>query len=130
MKMIEDVKSKFDNIIVIFNVGGVMETEWIKTDAKISSALYAWQGGMEGGLAAADLIVGDANPSGKLVDTFARSLEDYPSSYNFHDSNDYAEYTDDIYVGYRYFETIPGAAEKVVYPFGFGLSYTMLSRLK
>ena len=128
MKMIEDVKSRFDNIIVVLNVGGVMETEWIKTDAKISSALYAWQGGMEGGLAAADLIVGDANPSGKLVDTFARSLEDYPSSYNFHESNDYAEYTDDIYVGYRYFETIPGAASKVIYPFGFGLSYTSFEK--
>ena len=128
MKMIEDVKSRFDNIIVVLNVGGVMETEWIKNDAKISSALHAWQGGMEGGLAASDLIVGDANPSGKLVDTFARSLEDYPSSYNFHDSSDYAEYTDDIYVGYRYFETIPGAAEKVIYPFGFGLSYTSFEK--
>lgn len=128
MKMIEDVKSKFSNIIVVLNVGGVMETEWIKNDAKISSALYAWQGGMEGGLAAADLIVGDVNPSGKLVDTFARSLEDYPSSYNFHDSNDYAEYTDDIYVGYRYFETIPGAADNVIYPFGYGLSYTSFEK--
>lgn len=123
-RMIEAVKSRFDNIVVVINAGGVMETEWFKNDDKISSALYAWQGGMEGGLAAADLIVGDANPSGKLVDTFARSLDDYPSGYNFHDSNSFVEYTDDIYVGYRYFETIPGAAEKVVYPFGYGMSYT------
>ena len=62
-----------------------------------------------------------------LTDTFAKRLEDYPSTYNFHESEDYVEYTDDIYVGYRYFETIPGAAEKVNYPFGFGLSYTKFS---
>ena len=84
----------------------------------------AWQGGMEGGLAAADVLCGDVNPSGKLVDTFAASLEDYPSTENFHESVYYVDYTEDIYVGYRYFETLPGAAEKVNYPFGYGLSYT------
>ena len=51
-------------------------------------------------------------------------LEDYPSTANFHESAFYVDYTEDIYVGYRYFETIPGAAERVNYPFGFGLSYT------
>ncbi len=123
-KMISDVKSKFSKVVVVLNIGGIIETSWIKDDDAISSALLAWQGGIEGGDAAADLLVGDSNPSGKLTDTFAKELEDYPSSYNFHDSADYAKYTDDIYVGYRYFETIPGAAEKVVYPFGYGLSYT------
>ena len=49
---------------------------------------------------------------------------DYPSSEGFHDSEYYVNYTDDIYVGYRYFETVPGAQEKIIYPFGFGLSYT------
>lgn len=122
--MIEQVKSKFSKVIVVFNVGGVMETKCIKDDNKIQAALYAWQGGIEGGLACADLLVGDATPSGKLADTFAETLDDYPSTYNFHDSLEYAEYTDDIYVGYRYFETIPGASNKVVYPFGYGLSYT------
>ena len=71
--------------------------------------------------------MGEGNPSGKLVDTFARTLEDYPSTYNFHDSERFVDYTDDIYVGYRYFETIPGAEKKVNYPFGFGLSYTDFS---
>lgn len=122
--MLSAVKSKFQKILVVINSGGVIETGWIKNDPQISSALFMWQGGIEGGLAAADILTGDVNPSGKLVDTFAEKLDDYPSSYNFHESNSYVEYTDDIYVGYRYFETIPEASKKVVYPFGYGLSYT------
>ena len=102
----------------------MVDTSWFHDDAQIQSVLMAWQGGMEGGLATAELLAGEGNPSGKLSDTFARELNDYPSTYNFHESEKYVEYTDDIYVGYRYFETIPGAKEKVNYPFGFGLSYT------
>lgn len=123
-EMVDTVKAAFKNVIVILNVGGMVDTSWFAYDDQIQSALLALQGGMEGGLAAAELLVGDGNPSGKTVDTFAKSLDDYPSTYNFHESRDYVDYTDDIYVGYRYFETIPGAAEKVVYPFGYGLSYT------
>lgn len=123
-EMVDAVKTNFKNVIVILNVGGMVDTSWFAYDPKIQSALLALQGGMEGGLAAAELLVGDGNPSGKTVDTFAHTLDDYPSTHNFHESRDYVDYTDDIYVGYRYFETIPGAAEKVVYPFGYGLSYT------
>ena len=123
-EMVDAVKTNFKTVIVILNVGGMVDTSWFAYDPKIQSALLALQGGMEGGLAAAELLVGDGNPSGKTVDTFARTLDDYPSTHNFHESRDYVDYTDDIYVGYRYFETIPGAAEKVVYPFGYGLSYT------
>ena len=122
--MVEAVKAAFPKVIVVMNVGGMVDTEWFKEDPAIRSVLMAWQGGMEGGLAAAELLIGDGNPCGKLSDTFAKRLEDYPSTYNFHESDDYVNYTDDIYVGYRYFETIPGAAEKVNYPFGYGLSYT------
>lgn len=122
--MVEQVKKYFDKIIVVLNVGGMVDTEWFICDDKIKSVLLAFQGGMEGGSAAAELLFGIGNPSGKLSDTFAKKLEDYPSSYNFHESKDYVDYTDDIYVGYRYFETIPEASEKVNYPFGFGLSYT------
>ena len=64
------------------------------------------------------------NPSGKLTDTFAGTLEDYPSSESFHESLDYVNYEEDVYVGYRYFESFPQAKEKVIYPFGYGLSYT------
>ncbi|WP_163191644.1 glycoside hydrolase family 3 protein [Clostridium thermarum] len=122
--MVNTVKEHFSKVIVVMNVGGMVDTSWFVDDDSIQSVLMAWQGGMEGGLAAAELLCGMGNPSGKLSDTFAKRLEDYPSTYNFHDSVDYVEYTDDIYVGYRYFETIPGAAEKVNYPFGFGLSYS------
>lgn len=123
-RMVDTVKAAFPKVAVVLNVGGVVDTKWFAEDPQIQSVLMAWQGGMEGGAAAAELLCGIGNPSGKLADTFAKTLEDYPSSYNFHESQDYVDYTDDIYVGYRYFETIPGAAEKVVYPFGYGLSYT------
>ena len=122
--MVNTVKKTFSKVIVVLNVGGMMDTSWFARDPAIQSVLMAWQGGMEGGPAAAELLVGEGNPSGKLADTFAGCLEDYPSSGNFHESEDYVDYTDDIYVGYRYFETIPGAADKVNYPFGYGLSYT------
>lgn len=122
--MLSMVKDRFDKIVVVLNIGGIIDLSWIKNDDQISSALLAWQGGMEGGLAMAELLTGKGNPSGKLADTFAAKTEDYPSTANFHESFDYVNYTEDIYVGYRYFETIPGAKEKVVYPFGYGLSYT------
>ncbi len=122
--MIEAAASNFEKVAVVLNIGGVIDTSWIKDDNRISSALVSWQGGMEGGLAAAEILTGKVNPSGKLSDTFAAKVEDYPSTENFHESPEYVDYNEDIYVGYRYFETIPGASEKVVYPFGYGLSYT------
>ena len=123
-KMVEQVKEAFSRVVVVLNVGGMVDTTWFQKDSRISAALMAWQAGMEGGLAEADILCGDVNPSGKLADTFASSLYDYPSTKNFHESPSYVDYTEDIYVGYRYFETIAGAKEKVNYPFGFGLSYT------
>ena len=123
-KLVEQVTDNFAKVIVVMNVGGVVDTTWFAHNDKIQSALFAWQAGMEGGLAMADILCGEANPSGKLVDTFAERLSDYPFSDSFHESHTYVDYKEDIYVGYRYFETIPGKAEKVVYPFGYGLSYT------
>ena len=122
--MVEKVKAYFPKIVVVMNVGGMVDTEWFCHEEKIQSALMAWQGGMEGGTAAAELLCGIGTPSGKLTDTFAKRLEDYPSTEGFHESEDYVDYTEDIYVGYRYFETIPQAKARVNYPFGFGLSYT------
>ncbi|MCM1345337.1 MAG: glycoside hydrolase family 3 C-terminal domain-containing protein, partial [Muribaculaceae bacterium] len=122
--MVETAKTYFRHLIVILNVGGVVDTSWFVQDSKVEAALFAGQCGMEGGLAEADILCGDVNPSGKLVDTFAASLEDYPSTEGFHDSAAYVEYIEDIYVGYRYFETIPGKQARVNYPFGYGMSYT------
>ena len=122
--MVEQVKKYFPKIVVVMNVGGMVDTEWFCNEDAIGGVLMAWQGGIEGGLAAAELLCGIGNPSGKLTDSFAKRLEDYPSTENFHESETYVDYSEDIYVGYRYFETIPGMAEKVNYPFGFGLSYT------
>ncbi len=123
-KMVDAVKRLFPKIIVVLNIGSVMDTAWIEGDNQIGAAVNIWQGGMEGAVAAAEVLCGKVNPSGKLTDTFARTLEDYPSSANFHESVHYVDYSEDIYVGYRYFETIPGKKEAVCYPFGFGLSYT------
>ncbi len=123
-KLIETVKANFAKIIVVLNIGGMMDTVWFKDCEQIGAVLLAWQGGMEGGLAMADILCGDVNPSGKLTDTFAASLEDYPFASDFHKSVKYVDYTEDIYVGYRYFETLPDAYHKVNYPFGFGLSFT------
>ena len=111
VELVETVKKNFPHVIVVMNVGGVVDTGWFKDCDSISSVLMGWQGGMEGGLAMADVLCGDVNPSGKLADTFAAALEDYPSTEGFHKSWDYVDYTEDIYVGYRYFETIPGAGE-------------------
>ncbi len=129
--MVQAVKQSFAKVIVVLNVGGMVASGWFKDAPEIQSVLLAWQGGMEGGLAAAELLLGEGNPSGKLSDTFAGRLEDYPSTKGFHESDAFVDYTEDIYVGYRYFETVPGAAGKVNYPFGYGLSYTefRLSRL-
>lgn len=118
------VCASFKKVIAVLDVGGMIDTKWFAENNNIQSALLAWQAGTEGGLAVADILCGDVNPSGKLTDTFAKSFDDYPSSSGFNDSDNYVDYNEDIYVGYRYFETIPGANKKVNYPFGYGLSYT------
>ena len=122
--VVREVCDRFDKVIVVLNCGGVMDTAWIRDTASVRGALLAWQGGMAGGLAAAQILFGEICPSGQLPDTFADQLGAYPSVPGFHESSEYVKYTEDIYVGYRYFETFPDAREHVVYPFGYGLSYT------
>ncbi len=122
--MVSQVLAAFPRTVLVLNTGGMMDTCWFKDDPRVGAALLAWQGGMEGGRAMADILCGDVNPSGHLTDTFAVDFDAYPSSKGFNESDLYVEYQEDIFVGYRYFETLPGAAEKVCYPFGWGLSYT------
>ena len=125
--MIDAVCGAFSRVVLVLNVGGAVDVSWFRDDDAVGAVLLAWQGGMEGGAAAAELLTGRACPCGKLPDTLARQLEDWPSTENFHASPFYVDYTEDVYMGYRYFETLPGAAEKVCYPFGYGLSYTTFS---
>ena len=123
-QMLADICAYYKNVVVVINAGAQVDLSFMDEFRNIRALLVIVQPGMEGGNAFADILSGKVNPSGKLADTFAARLEDYPSTENFHESVEYVDYTEDIYVGYRYFETIPGAAEKVNYPFGFGLSYT------
>ena len=123
-ELLTRVAAKFKKTVVVLNVGAVLDTSWIKSIPGIDSVLMAWQAGMEGGLATADVLVGDVNPSGKFVDTFAKSYDDYPSSDTFYESSAYVNYEEDIFVGYRYFETFDPNYERVNYEFGYGLSYT------
>ncbi len=122
--LVKDVTDRFCHSVVVLNVGGMVDVSWARSNPKIDAVLLAWQAGMEGCCAAADILCGDVNPSGRLTDTFAEKFSDYPHADSFHESRDYLEYQEDIYVGYRYFETIPGVRSKVIYPFGYGLSYT------
>lgn len=143
LKLIESVSKTFKKdgkpVVVILNVGGAVETASWKHQP--DAILLAWQGGQEGGNSVADILRGKVNPSGKLTMTFPNKVTDPYSSIDFPmdiDSNiegffdfdrkrgdvrnvDYTMYEDDVYVGYRYFDTfnVP-----VSYPFGFGMSYT------
>lgn len=126
-RMVETVSQTFEKTIVVINAGGMVETACFRDNPRIKGLLLAFQGGMEGGCAEAELLTGLVSPSGKLTDTYAADLDDYPGCADFYESEDYVHYYEDIYVGYRYFETLPGMTEKVVYPFGFGLSYTRFS---
>ena len=125
--LLADACELFGKVIVVVNSGAMIDCESFAENGKVQGLIFGWQGGMEGGSAIADIICGDVNPSGKLVDTVAKSYDAYPSTAEFVESFDYCLYPEDIYVGYRYFETIPGKAETVRYPFGFGLSYTDFS---
>lgn len=118
--MIAKVSSKFARTAVLLNVGNIIDMKWVK-ECNPSAVMYVWQGGQEGGHGVCDALTGRVNPCGKLTDTIAYDIRDYPSTENFGDERK-NYYKEDIYVGYRYFESF--AKDKVLYPFGFGLSYT------
>lgn len=118
--MLKKVRASFKKMVVVLNVGNVMDMSFVD-EFNPDGVLYAWQGGMIGGYGTVDVLTGKVSPSGKLADTIAYKIEDYPSHSNF-GNLDKDVYEEDIFVGYRYFETV--AKEKVRYPFGFGLSYT------
>lgn len=109
----------FKKVCVIINSGSIMDVTRIEKH-KPDALMFVWQGGQETGNAVADVLLGKVSPSGKLTDTIAK-IEDYPS-YKYFGNKKYNNYVEDIYVGYRYFNTF--VRDKIIYPFGFGLSYT------
>lgn len=117
--MLKRVTSAFDKTVVLLNTGGLIDMSFMDR-YPISSVMYVWQGGMVGGTGTAAVLTGEVSPSGKLPDTIAYEISDYPSD-KFFGSGVMDCYGEDIYVGYRYFETF--AKDKVRFPFGFGLSY-------
>lgn len=121
IEMLTVVRENFKKVVLLLNVGNIIDMTDINRIAP-DAVLYVWQGGMTGGKGTADVLTGKVSPSGKLPDTIAYKTSDYPSDANFGREKNRDIYAEDIYVGYRYFETF--AKEKVLYPFGFGLSYT------
>jgi len=124
LKTIENLFHVEDKkLIVVLNIGGVIETASWKYDA--DAILLAWQPGLEGGNAVADVLSGAVDPSGKLAQTFPVKYEDVPSAKYFPgtpaDHPAEVVYQEGIYVGYRYYNTF---GVKTAYPFGYGLSYT------
>ncbi len=123
-RMLSWVTGAFPKTIVLLNTGNIIDMRFVaKYDP--AAVAYVWQGGQEGGNGVLDVLSGDVNPSGKLTDTIAEKIEDYPSTANFGGKVRNVQ-QEDIYVGYRYFETF--AKDQVLYPFGFGLSYTSFTQ--
>ena len=114
----------FRKIVVVCNCGHAINLAPLAEDPAVGAILWTWYPGGEGGAAVGDILSGKVNPSGRLADTFARAVADWPSNGGFRTYRGVVPYEDGIFVGYRYFETIPGAKAKVVYPFGHGLGYT------
>lgn len=122
LDLLTKVTDSFEKTVVLLNIGCIMDLSWTEIYGdKLSAVMILWQGGMESGNAAADLLSGKISPSGKLAATIAKSYDSFPCAKDF-GGKDFNCYTEDIYVGYRYFETF--APEKAQYPFGFGLTYT------
>ncbi|MGV8846733.1 glycoside hydrolase family 3 protein [Tessaracoccus sp.] len=123
--MLDAVIARFDRTVVVVNTGNVMDLSWAQGYGdRLSALVLAWQGGMESAHALADVLTGRISPSGRLTSTIAGRYEDYPSAGHFGDRH-HSNYAEDVYVGYRYFETF--ARDAVQFPFGHGLSYTTFS---
>ena len=120
LAMLKAVRAGFSKVAVLLNVGNIIDMSFVQ-EVKPDAVMYVWQGGMLGGLGTADVLTGKITPCGKLTDTIAAKIEDYPSHKWFGDLKENF-YCEDIFIGYRYFETF--AKDKVLYPFGYGLTYT------
>ena len=146
--MLKAVNDQFDDVVVVLNANNAMELGWLSQYPNIKAAIWAGGVGQTGLYAIADALVGDVVPSGRLVDTYAADANSSPAAQNAgtnfwiengfsNESDQYIVYEEGIYVGYRYYETryedvVLGQgnagdydyASEVIYPFGYGLSYT------
>lgn len=146
--LLKDICTHFANVVIVLNVNGLIDLSWMKKYASIKSLLFIGIPGEEGASALAGILTGEINPSGKLAVTIAEHYEDYPSADHFSWDKEHLEnildyesyglsseengstgftkspvtvYWEDIYTGYHYFDTF---GKQVLYPFGYGLSYT------
>ena len=117
-KLVDAVTAVNPNVIVAISGGAVIEMPWAN---KVQAILNCYLGGEASGSAAADILFGDVNPSGKLAETYPLSLSDNPSFNYFPGNVSTVEYRESVFVGYRYYDT---AKKNVQFPFGYGLSYT------
>lgn len=120
-KMIQAVAKANPNIVVVLMAGAAVTMPWL---SEVKAVLHMHLPGQAGGQAAADLLYGRVNPSGKLTETYPLSYEDVPSSDYYEEGREQAQYREGIYVGYRYYDK---AGIEVCFPFGHGLSYTTFS---
>ena len=120
-QLIQAVASVNRNVVVVLTAGGSVDmTGWID---RVPALLDVWYPGQEGGRALAELLFGDADPSGKLPASFERRWEDNPTYHNYYPQNGdkHVAYSEGVFLGYRYYDR---ATLKPIFPFGFGLSYT------
>ena len=118
-RMLRLVTSHFRKTAVLLNCGNLPDLSWTASFGdRLSAVLVCWMGGMESGRGAFDVLYGNVCPCGKLPCTAAKAYDHYPGRFGHPDETDYGE---DIFIGYRHFDRHP---EQVLYPFGFGLSYT------
>ncbi|KAK7203836.1 putative beta-glucosidase [Myxozyma melibiosi] len=120
-QLVEAVLAANSNTVIILQSGTPVEMPWIE---KSKALMHAWYGGNETGNGIADVLFGDFNPSGKLPLTFPIKVEDNPAFLNFRSENGRVLYGEDVYIGYRYYEF---ARKNVLFPFGYGLSYSTFS---
>ncbi|TCJ82171.1 UNVERIFIED_ORG: beta-glucosidase [Bacillus cereus] len=118
VQLIEAIAEVQNNIVIVLSNGAPIEMPWI---GKVKGILEGYLGGQALGGAIADILFGDANPSGKLAETFPKVLSDTPSYLNFPGEGDIVEYKEGVFVGYRYYDK---KQIEPLFPFGFGLSYT------
>lgn len=117
-RLIEAVAAANPNTVVVLHGGSAMELPWLD---RVKSVLYVALGGESVGAATVKLLYGEVNPSGKLSETWPRKLSDNPSYLNFPGENGKPIYAEGIYIGYRYYDK---KEMDVLFPFGYGLSYT------